>query len=97
MIRTTLLATMFASLLSVGAFAQAADVGPRLLNDGEQPHVVYSAPSQNIVGRADAAVSGGAADQTEYVTRHVYQTQRQASGYAFGVRQPWQLNVDSHS
>ncbi|MBS7811087.1 hypothetical protein [Roseococcus pinisoli] len=92
MIRTTLLATAVASIFSLSAFAQT---GPRLVGEGDNPHVVYDVPSNNIVGSADATVTGPS-DQAEYVTRRVFQTQRPTPNYQFGVNQPWQLETSSH-
>ena len=85
MIRTTLLAAAAAGLFSASAFAS----GPVLLDEASSPTVVYDAPSANIVGQAEATVSG-ASGQTQYETRRVLRTQ--APSYA---RNPSQIVVDS--
>ena len=71
MIRTTLLAAAVAGLFSVNAFAQT---GPRLVGEGNNPHVEYDAPSPNVVGSANATVTG-APGQVHYETLRVFRTQ----------------------
>jgi len=88
MIRTTLLAATVAGLFSATAFAQS---NPHFVGEGNNPHVTYDAPSANIVGSADATVSG-TPGQTRYETQRVYRTQPPSF-----ARQPSQIQVDSQS
>lgn len=90
MIRTTLLAAAAAGLFSASAFA----AGPVLVDEAYSPHIVYDAPSANIVGSANARVSG-TPSTTSYETLRVFRTQAPPASYDFGVNQPWQLEVDS--
>ncbi|WP_421992745.1 hypothetical protein [Roseococcus sp.] len=91
MFRTTLLAAAVAGLFSVSAFAQSgfSPSGPRLVGEGNNPHVVYDAPSANVVGSAQATVTGGP-DESQYETQRVFRTQ--APGFA---RDPAQIPVNS--
>jgi len=91
MIRTALLAAATVGLFSVNAFAQS---GPRFVGEGNNPHVEYDVPSANIVGSANATVSG-APGQARYETQRVFRTQAPAADYGFGVDQPWQIEVRS--
>lgn len=85
MIRTTFLAAAAAALLSAPAFA----AGPVLVDEANSPTIVYDMPSANIVGSADATVSG-APGQTQYETRQVFRTQAPSL-----ARNPSQIVVDS--
>ena len=53
---------VFASLIALGAAsgaAQAADEGPRLVNNNGSQEVAYGAGRDNVVGGAFATVTGG--------------------------------------
>ena len=53
---------VFASLIALGAAgaAQAAETGPRLVNQGGSQEVVYGQePNGNVVGGAFATITGG--------------------------------------
>lgn len=91
-IRTTLLAAAaVVGLFSATASAQSGFTpsGPRLVGEGDNPHVEYDAPSANIVGIAEATVTG-APDQTQYETLRVFRTQAPSL-----ARNPSQIVVDS--
>ncbi len=92
MIRNLLLAAAFTGLTAASAFA----AGPSLVGEGDAPHVVYDAPSANIVGSANASVTG-APDQVHYEAQRVFRTQAPSDDYGFGVNQPWQIQVDSNN
>lgn len=85
MIRNLLLAAAFSGL-STMAFAQS---NPHFVGEGNNPHVAYDAPTPNIVGSADAFVTGGP-DSTSYQTRQVFRTQAPSV-----ARQPSSIVVDS--
>ena len=70
MIRNLLIAAAFSGLSTV-AFAQS---NPHFVSEGNNPHVAYDAPSANVVGSADAFVTGGP-DSTHYETRQVFRNQ----------------------
>jgi hypothetical protein len=91
MIRTTFLAAAVVGLFSATAFAQSGFTpsGPRLVGEGNNPHVEYDAPSANIVGSANATVTG-APGQTQYDTQRVFRTQSPSV-----ARDPSQIKVDS--
>ncbi len=92
MIRNLLLAAAFTGLTAASAFA----AGPRLVGEGDAPHVVYDAPSANIVGGANATVTG-TPDTAHYETRRVFHTQAPSDDYSYGTNQPWQIQVDSNN
>ncbi|MDI3306155.1 MAG: hypothetical protein QJR07_03550 [Acetobacteraceae bacterium] len=52
---------LLASVLTLGAagIAQAQDPGPWLIGGGDNAQVVYAEPTNNVVGGAVAAISGG--------------------------------------
>jgi hypothetical protein len=60
--------TAFASLIALGAAAgaaQAADNGPQLVNRNGSQEVVYDhAPRNNVVGGANATITGGGDNMT---------------------------------
>lgn len=85
MIRNLLLAAAFTGLSTV-AFAQS---NPHFIGEGNNPHVAYDAPSANIVGSADATVTG-APGQAQYETQRVYRTQAPSI-----ARDPTQIEVES--
>jgi hypothetical protein len=85
MIRNILLAAAFTGLTAVSALAS----GPRVIDEAGSPTIVYDEPSANVVGSADAFVTGGP-HATNYETRRVFRTQ--APGLA---RDPSQIVVDS--
>ncbi|TCH96658.1 hypothetical protein EJV46_18925 [Roseococcus sp. SYP-B2431] len=85
MIRNLLLATAFSGLSTL-ALAQS---NPHFVGEGNNPHVAYDAPTPNIVGSADAFVSGGP-DSVHYETRQVFRTQAPSV-----ARNPAQIVVDS--
>jgi hypothetical protein len=87
MIRNLLLAAAFTGL-STMAFAQS---NPHFVGEGNNPHVAYDAPSANIVGAADATVSG-APGQVHYETQRVYRTQAPTA-----ARDPSSIVVRSHN
>ncbi|WP_421993371.1 hypothetical protein [Roseococcus sp.] len=71
MIRNLLLAAAFSGLSTL-AVAQS---NPHFIGEGSNPHVAYDAPSANVVGSADAFVTGGPDSTTSYETRQVFRTQ----------------------
>ena len=85
MIRNLLLAAAFTGLTAAGALA----AGPQLVDEGSSPTIVYDAPSANIVGSANATVTG-APGQVQYETQRVFRTQAPSL-----ARQPSQIVVDS--
>lgn len=85
MIRNLFLAAAFSSLTAASAFA----AGPQLVDEANSPTVVYDAPSANVVGSANATVSG-APGQTQYETQRVFRTQSPSI-----ARNPSQIVVDS--
>jgi len=85
MIRNLLLAAAFTGL-STMAFAQS---NPHFVDEGSNPHVAYDAPSPNVVGSADAFVTG-TPGTTRYETRQVFRTQAPSL-----ARNPSQIEVDS--
>jgi hypothetical protein len=87
MIRNLLIAAAFSGLSTV-AFAQS---NPHFVGEGNNPHVAYDAPTANIVGSANATVSG-TPSTTHYETQRVYRTQ--APSFA---RDPSQIEVNSRN
>jgi hypothetical protein len=85
MIRNLLIAAAFSGLSTV-AFAQS---NPHFVGEGSNPHVAYDAPSANVVGSADAFVTGGP-DSTHYETRQVFRTQSPSL-----ARNPSQIEAQS--
>ena len=61
MIRNALFASMIA-LGALGSAAQAADAGPRLVNQGGTQEVAYGEQSRNVIGGASASLTGGGDD-----------------------------------
>ena len=94
MSRKILLATFIAT---AGAFsASASTTGPRIIGVPNGWSVVYDVPSANIVGSANATVSGSA-EGHDYTTQRVFATQRPARAYSYGVNQNWAIRAESTS
>ncbi len=89
---------LFASLIATaGAFGASANTtGPRIIGDSSGWSVVYDVPSANIVGSANATVSGSA-ESRDYTTQRVFATQPRANIYGYGVSQNWTVRVESAS
>jgi len=94
MFRKILFATLMATASTFGA--SATIIGPRIIGDANGWSVVYDTPSANIVGSANATVSGSA-DDRDYMTQRVIATQQRSSVYGYGVNQNWTIRVESAS
>jgi hypothetical protein len=93
MFRKMLIAGFIATAATFGA--QAA-TGPMVVDESQSRSVVYDTPSANIVGSANATVSGNEQDH-DYMTQRVLATQRPSAMYGFGVNQNWSIRVENNS
>lgn len=90
MIQNLLIAASISALPAI-AFAQS---NPHFVDEGDNPHVAYDAPTPNIVGGAIATVSGPN-DQTHYETQRVDRIQSAPARNNYGRYDNWQIPVKS--
>ncbi|MEI6160039.1 MAG: hypothetical protein WCP77_09415 [Roseococcus sp.] len=83
-------------IATAAAFGAQAASGPMVVDESQSRSVVYDMPSANIVGSANATVSGNEQDH-DYMTQRVITTQRPAGMYGYGRDQNWSVRVDSNS
>ncbi|UPY39110.1 hypothetical protein [Sediminicoccus sp. KRV36] len=83
-------------LATAAIFSAQAATGPMVVDEAQSRSVIYDMPSANIVGSANATVSGNAQDH-DYMTQRVITTQRPANMYGFGRDQNWSIRVENNS
>lgn len=93
MFRKILMASL---IMSASAFGALAATGPQVMDEAQSRSITYDMPSANIVGSANATITGGDTDR-DYMTQRVLRTQRADGMYRFGTRQNWTIGVDSNS